>query len=138
VLIKPGPLTNEEYAHIMEHPVIGWRLLAPLLSDMPHALAVVRSHHERFDGRGVPDQLRGHEIPLAARVTAVADSFDAMTSGRPYRDGLSVDEAMEELHRCAGSQFDPSCVAAFQRALEQRAFPWPDRTIQRATRLAVA
>jgi HD-GYP domain-containing protein (c-di-GMP phosphodiesterase class II) len=71
-------------------------------------------------------------------VTAVADSFDAMTSGRPYRDGLSVDEAMEELHRCAGSQFDPSCVAAFQRALEQRAFPWPDRTIQRATRLAVA
>lgn len=138
VLNKPGPLTNEEYAHIMEHPVIGWRLLAPLLSDMPHALAVVRSHHERFDGRGVPDQLRGHEIPLAARVTAVADSFDAMTSGRPYRDGLSVDEAMEELHRCAGSQFDPSCVTAFQRALEKRAFPWPDRTIQRATRLAVA
>lgn len=138
VLNKPGPLTDEEYAHIMEHPVIGWRLLAPLLTEMPHALAVVRSHHERVDGEGVPDRLRGDDIPLVARITAVADSFDAMTSGRPYRDGMSVGDALAELDRCTGTQFDPACVAAFRRALEKRRIPWPDRAVQRATHLAVA
>lgn len=138
VLNKPGPLTDAEYAHIMEHPVIGWRLLAPLLTDMPHALAVVRSHHERVDGEGVPDRLAGDDIPLVARITAVADSFDAMTSGRPYRDGMSVGDALAELERCAGTQFDPACVRAFRRVLEQRRVPWPDRTVQRARRLAIA
>ncbi len=138
VLNKPGPLTDAEYAHIMEHPAIGWRILAPLLSDMPHALAVVRSHHERVDGRGVPDALQGDGIPLVARITAVADSFDAMTSGRPYRDGMSVADAMAELQRCAGTQFDVACVAAFTRVIERRQIPWPDRNVQRATRLAVA
>lgn len=138
VLNKPGPLTDAEYAHVMEHPVIGWRLLAPLLTDMPHALSVVRSHHERFDGRGIPDQLHGTEIPLVARITAVADSFDAMTSGRSYRDGLSVQEALDELQRCAGSQFDPACVEAFARALDRRAFPRPGQSIRRATMYAVA
>lgn len=137
VLNKDGRLTEEEYAHVMEHPVIGWRLLAPLLRDMPHALAVVRSHHERFDGRGTPDGLRGHEIPLEARITAVADSFDAMTSGRVYRAGISVDDAVAELRRCAGSQFDPMAVAAFERAMEQQAFPRPDWSVQRPTRLQI-
>jgi HD-GYP domain-containing protein (c-di-GMP phosphodiesterase class II) len=126
VLNKDGSLTDEEYAHVMEHPVIGWRLLAPLLRDMPHALAVVRSHHERFDGRGTPDRLRGHEIPLEARITAVADSFDAMTSGRVYRSRLTLEAAVVELRRCSGSQFDPVCVAAFERALEQKTFPRPE------------
>lgn len=134
VLNKEGPLTNEEYAHVMEHPAIGWRLMAPLLHEMPHALAVVRSHHERFDGHGTPDQLRGHEIPLVARITAVADSFDAMTSGRPYRAGMSVDDAVAELRRCAGTQFDPVCVVAFERAMDDQAFPRPDWSVQRPTR----
>lgn len=138
VLNKAGPLTDAEYAHIMEHPVIGWKLLAPLLAEMPHALAVVRSHHERWDGQGAPDRLYGQEIPLEARITAVADSFDAMTSGRPYRDGMSVEDAVLELRRCAGTQFDPQCVSAFLRALERRSFPWPDWSVRRHTRLQVA
>ncbi|MEQ1690410.1 MAG: HD-GYP domain-containing protein, partial [Gemmatimonas sp.] len=137
ILNKDGSLTADEYAHVMEHPVIGWRLLAPLLREMPHALAVVRSHHERFDGRGTPDALRGYEIPLEARITSVADSFDAMTSGRVYRSGLSVELAVAELRRCAGSQFDPSCVAAFERALEQQSFPRPESVAQPAARLQI-
>jgi HD-GYP domain-containing protein (c-di-GMP phosphodiesterase class II) len=137
VLNKPGALTDAEYAHVMEHPVIGWRLLAPLLRDMPHALAVVRSHHERFDGEGTPDRLTGFAIPLEARITAVADSFDAMTSGRPYRDGMPVEDAVAELRRCAGTQFDPVCVAAFERALDKRAVPRPDWSVRRQTRLQI-
>ncbi len=135
VLNKAGPLTDVEYAHVMEHPVIGWRLLSPLLGDMPHALAVVRSHHERFDGRGTPDALRGDAIPLEARITAVADSFDAMTSGRPYRDGMRIDDAVAELRRCAGAQFDPVCVAAFERALAKGEIPCPDRSVPTQLRM---
>lgn len=137
VLNKDGPLSDEEYAHVMEHPVIGWRLLAPLLHEMPNALAVVRSHHERFDGKGTPDALRGHEIPLAARITSVADSFDAMTSGRIYRGGMSMESAVAELRRCSGSQFDPACVAAFERALKQHTFPPPEFANQRTARLQI-
>lgn len=137
VLNKEGPLTDAEYAHVMEHPVIGWRLLAPLLRDMPHALAVVRSHHERFDGKGAPDSLTALEIPLAARITAVADSFDAMTSGRPYRDGMSVEKALAELRRCSGTQFDPHCVAAFERALANGDVTLPDHRVRRAGALHI-
>ncbi len=117
VLNKPGPLTDAEYAHIMEHPVIGWRLLKPLMDDRPAALAVVRSHHERWDGRGGPDGLAGLAIPYEARVATVADSFDAMTSRRPYRQGLTVEEAVAELRRCSGAQYDPEVVAAFVDAV---------------------
>lgn len=137
VLNKDGRLSEDEYAHVMEHPVIGWRLLAPLLRDMPSALAVVRSHHERFDGHGTPDSMRGHEIPLVARITAVADAFDAMTSGRVYRPGVTVDDALKELRRCAGSQFDPVCVAAFERALNSGSVPTPDWSVRRPIRLRV-
>jgi response regulator RpfG family c-di-GMP phosphodiesterase len=117
VLNKPGPLSDEEYAHIMTHPEIGWRLLTPLLADAPTALSVVRSHHERFDGAGIPDRLAGEEIPFAARITAVADSFDAMTSQRPYRNGLTLEAARAELQRCSGTQYDPAVVEAFERAV---------------------
>lgn len=137
VLNKNGPLTEAEYAHVMEHPVIGWRLLAPLMRDMPVALAVVRSHHERFDGHGTPDGLSGTDIPLAARITAVADSFDAMTSGRPYRDGMAVEDAVAELKRCAGTQFDPYCVRAFEQALASSAVPQPDWRVQRKVTLQI-
>jgi putative two-component system response regulator len=119
VLNKPGKLTDAEYEHIMTHPMVGWRILAPLLGETPVALNIVRSHHERFDGRGVPDRLTGAAIPLAARIAAAADSFDAMTSDRPYRpDGMSVEDAIQEIVRCSGSQFDPEVVEAVVRAAE--------------------
>jgi HD-GYP domain-containing protein (c-di-GMP phosphodiesterase class II) len=85
---------------------------------MPKALNIVRSHHERFDGRGVPDGLAGQAIPIEARIAAVADTFDAMTSARPYRPGVPIPATIAELQRCAGAQFDPDVVAAFLSALE--------------------
>lgn len=117
VLNKPGPLTPEEYEHIMTHPVVGWRILSPLLTDAPLALNIVRSHHERFDGRGVPDGLAGEAIPLEARIAAVADAFDAMTSGRPYRGAqLTFEQALAEIAANAGTQFDPVVCSAFAQA----------------------
>jgi HD-GYP domain-containing protein (c-di-GMP phosphodiesterase class II) len=105
----------------MTHPVVGWRILSPLLSDAPLALSIVRSHHERFDGHGVPDGLAGDAIPLEARIAAVADAFDAMTSARPYRVHMSVADAVAEVGRHAGKQFDPAVVAAFVRSIESGA-----------------
>jgi len=137
VLNKPGKLTDAEYEHIMSHPVVGWRILAPLLSEMPAALNIVRSHHERYDGRGMPDRLVGSQIPLEARIVAAADAFDAMTSDRPYRpEGLSVSEAVREIVRCSGSQFDPSVVAAVVRATESGKLKPVGRVRTRAIRLA--
>ena len=121
VLNKAGPLTDDEYQHIMTHPVVGWRILSPLLADMPMALTVVRSHHERFDGRGIPDGLAGVDIPLEARIAAVADTFDAMTSERPYRPGVPLPATVKELRRCSGAQFDPDVVDAFLSALDSGA-----------------
>ena len=119
VLNKPGKLTDAEYEHIMSHPVVGWRILAPLLAETPAALNVVRSHHERYDGRGIPDRIAGEAIPLEARIAAVADSFDAMTSDRPYRpDGMSIEAAVAECVRCSGTQFDPQIVRALVTAIE--------------------
>ena len=113
VLNKAERLTPEEYQHIMSHPVLGWRILAPLLGDTPAALNIVRSHHERFDGRGIPDGLKGTEIPLEARIACAADALDAMTSDRPYRPSeMSLELAIEELRRHAGTQFDPTVVDA--------------------------
>jgi putative two-component system response regulator len=118
VLNKTEQLTAEEYEHIMIHPVVGWRVLAPLLGDAPVALNIVRSHHERMDGRGVPDALAGEAIPLEARIVAVADAIDAMTSGRPYRGNeLTLTEAVEELQRNSGTQFDPRVVLAVEAAI---------------------
>jgi putative two-component system response regulator len=119
VLNKLGPLTDEEYEHIMTHPMVGWRILSPILGDAPLALNIVRSHHERFDGRGIPDALTGTAIPLEARIAAVADAFDAMTSGRAYRRGgrLSLSEAIEEMRRCNRTQFDPDVLHAFEAAV---------------------
>jgi putative two-component system response regulator len=121
VLNKPSKLTAEEYEHIMTHPMVGWRILSPLIADAPRILNVVRSHHERFDGLGIPDELAGDAIPLEARIVAVADAFDAMTSVRPYRAGASmtVEAALAELRRCGGTQFDPELVAAFVTAVER-------------------
>jgi HD-GYP domain-containing protein (c-di-GMP phosphodiesterase class II) len=118
VLNKTERLTAEEYEHIMIHPVVGWRVLAPLLGDAPVALNIVRSHHERMDGRGVPDGLAGEAIPLEARIVAVADAIDAMTSGRPYRGHeLTLTQAVEELQRNSGTQFDSRVVLAVEAAI---------------------
>ncbi len=115
VLNKDGALTDEEYQHIMTHPMVGWHILSPLLGDTPMALNIVRSHHERYDGRGVPDMLAGELIPLEARIAGVTDAFDAMVSGRAYRRGrfMTQDDAIAELRRNSGTQFDPQLADAF-------------------------
>ena len=119
ILTKPARLTAEEYAHVMTHPIVGWRILSAMVVDQPELLNIVRHHHERMDGAGLPDGLMGLDIPLEARIVAVADSFDAMTSGRRYRDdgGKMLPEALKELRRCAGTQFDTDCVDAFLEAI---------------------
>ncbi|MBK5186887.1 MAG: HD domain-containing protein [Gemmatimonadaceae bacterium] len=127
VLRKAGPLTTEEYEHIMTHPVLGWQILQPLLGENPVALNIVRSHHERMDGNGVPDRFVGEQIPPEARIIAVADAFDAMMSKRPYRNGLTFIEAMAELRRVSGTQFDPEVVDAFFEVARSEAFI-PDDT----------
>jgi HD-GYP domain-containing protein (c-di-GMP phosphodiesterase class II) len=114
VLRKPGPLTPEEFVHITEHTVLGERILAPLARANPTVLSIVRSHHERVDGGGFPDHLNGDRIPMSARIVAVADAFDAMTTDRSYRSSLTLDSAFDELMSCAGTHFDKQVVEAFR------------------------
>src|SRR5919206_1808430 len=116
VLHKPTSLTPEEFKQITEHPALGERMLAPLAHESPDVLRIVRSHHERLDGRGFPDGLRGDNIPIEARIVAVADSFDAMTTRRPYREARPPVDAMRELRRVAGTQLDPKALEAFVAA----------------------
>ncbi len=115
-LKKPGKLTDEERAQVQEHAAIGAAIVERLWVYRPWA-AVIRHHHEYWDGTGYPDGLAGDEIPLGSRVIAVADAFDAMTSDRVYRRALSQATALEELQIKSGTQFDPGVVAALQRAL---------------------
>ena len=112
ILDKPGPLDEHEWAFMRRHTIIGERIMqaAPALSA---AAPLVRSSHEHFDGTGYPDRLAGDDIPLGARIIAVCDAYDAMVSDRPYRAALSHAEALAELRRCAGTQFDPEVVRAF-------------------------
>ena len=112
VLLKPGKLTSEEWTEMRKHPDIGYQMIQsiPFLST---PATIVLSHQERFDGTGYPRKLRGEEIHIGARIFAVADTLDAMTSDRPYRKATSFENAMAEVQRCAGSQFDPQVVRAF-------------------------
>lgn len=114
ILYKPEPLTDEERALMARHPVIGAAILRDI-AFLGEAKHVVRHHHERWDGGGYPDGLRGEEIPLAARVFAVADTLDALTSDRPYRPASPLAAAREIIRRGAGTQFDPAVVDAFER-----------------------
>lgn len=116
ILSKPGPLSPEEFEEIRRHNLAGEEILDPLRRDHPIVLDIVRSHHEHLDGSGFPDGLEGDAIPLPARVVSVADAFDAMTMCRTYRPPRSPAEALEELDRWTGRQFDPLVVAAFRRA----------------------
>ena len=112
LLTKPGPLDSREWAQIRAHPVVGSSMIAPVLAARA-ALPCVLYHHERWDGDGYPTGRRGRAIPAVARVVAVADAFDAMTSARPYRAALTPHSALLEIERCAGSQFDPELASAF-------------------------
>jgi cyclic di-GMP phosphodiesterase len=116
VLNKPGPLNSEEFEHIKQHSALGEKILAPFLAQSPVVLRIVRSHHERIDGSGFPDALRGNRIPIEARIVAVVDAFDAMTTNRAYRPQLPVSKAIEELRRCTGVHFDAEVVDAFLSA----------------------
>jgi HD-GYP domain-containing protein (c-di-GMP phosphodiesterase class II) len=116
VLAKPGRLDDDELAEIRAHPVEGMWLIAGVPSLQP-ALPYVLFHHERWDGLGYPTRRSGAAIPLEGRILAVADAFDAMTSGRPYRPPLEPDDAAGEIEQCAGTQFDPGVAAAFLAAL---------------------
>ncbi len=116
VLHKAGPLSPEEFEHVKGHTALGERILAPFLSDSPIVLGIVRSHHERMDGHGFPDNLTGDTIPVEARIVAVVDAFDAMTTSRAYRPSRTPVGALEELQRNAGAHFDPAVVDAFARA----------------------
>lgn len=118
VLQKPDKLTDEEFEAMRRHSQTAAEILGKvhLLNAI---IPAVRSHHERMDGRGYPDRLTGEDIPLAARVIAVADTFDAMTTDRPYRSALTREAAVEELRRCSGTQFDPTAAAALVAILER-------------------
>ncbi|UCD84600.1 MAG: response regulator [Deltaproteobacteria bacterium] len=112
ILNKTSRLTGKEYSHVKRHPVIGEEIIRPIEIFHP-ALPLIRSHHEYFNGGGYPDGLKGREISIFARVIAVPDAFDAMTSDRPYRKALTVEDALSEIKRGRGSQFDPQIVDIF-------------------------
>lgn len=112
---KPGSLTPEEYEHIMTHSQIGARIVQPVVNGK--TTEVIEHHHDHYDGSGLHQVVAGHDIPLGARVIAVADAFDAMTSDRPYRPAMSIAQGVEEIKRCIGTQFDPAIVAAFLKTV---------------------
>lgn len=118
ILDKPGPLTELERAVMRHHAVSGERLLLRVL-DLPDVLAVVRWHHERWDGQGYPDGISGEQIPLSARIVAVADAFQAMIEPRPYREPRRAAAALAEIERGSGTQFDPACVDALRTTMVQ-------------------
>lgn len=121
VLAKQGPLTKAEWDLVKKHPVIGAKILAPVQAmNGPTGISkMVLHHHERWDGRGYPFGLRGTEIPLGARVQALADSFSAMMESRPYRPRLALGQVLDEIERCAGSQFDPAMSMAMTAMIRE-------------------
>ena len=117
VLLKPGPLDDAEWLHMREHPVKGYEIASKIEMLKP-IIGAVRNHHERWDGSGYPDKMVGEDIPLAARIVAIADAYDAMTSDRAYRRALQHEVAVGEIERCAGTQFDPELADAFVKLIE--------------------
>ena len=140
LLLKEATLTEDEYEEVMQHTIIGEEIVSSIPLKDPTLRHVARWHHERCDGRGGPDGLSGDKIPLAARIVAVADAFDAMTSERPYRPAMCVDLARYEIRKQAGKQFDPGCIQAFDRVLDQMVPPTDDddNTYQKHRRLRCA
>ncbi|MFH1169570.1 MAG: HD domain-containing phosphohydrolase [Chloroflexota bacterium] len=113
ILNKPGKLTQEEYRHIMTHAIVGPSIVKPLVNN--RVVEVILFHHDHYDGTGLDQTLAGEDIPLGARIVAVADAFDAMTSDRPYRAAMSRQEALNELGRCSAIQFDPMVTGILLR-----------------------
>ena len=111
ILLKPGRLSKEEYARLMLHVKLGVEIIEPL-EGLNDVAKIVKHHHERIDGKGYPDGLKGDEIPFGSRVIAVADTIDAMRSSRPYRSALSLEDTIDELRRARGQQLDPRIVDA--------------------------
>ncbi len=118
LLDKPGKLTNEEFEIVKKHPVQGAKILQKI-KQLKNIIPIIRHHHERIDGRGYPDGLKGEEIPLSARILHVADSYDSMTADRPYRAAPGKEYAISELKRCSGTQFEPYVVDTFLRVLDK-------------------
>ena len=135
ILHKPGPLTDDEWVDMRRHPKIGHDMIKEI-SFLSGAARIVLAHHERYDGKGYPTGLKADEIPLGARIFVLADTFDAMTSDRPYRKALSSEVAREEIIRCSGTQFDPRCVQAFllawDRVVEIRSQDWEEESAHHA------
>jgi putative nucleotidyltransferase with HDIG domain len=119
ILNKPGPLTTEEYEIVKKHPSIGDSIVSEL-GLVPEERSIIRHHHERWDGKGYPDGLAGEQIPMLARIVSVVDAFDAMTSKRAYRDAMSREEALAELKKNSGEQFDPRALEAFLKVVEKK------------------
>ncbi len=118
ILTKKGPLTEEEWEIIKRHPEIGYKI-ASATKEFAHIAQEILAHHERWDGKGYPQGLKGKDIPLLARITAIADSYDVMSNGRAYKNAMSREEIMAEFKRCAGTQFDPDLVEVFLEILKQ-------------------
>ena len=118
VLNKPGRLNDEEFAIIKSHPDLGIHILGKVEFLEP-MVPIIRHHHERYDGRGYPAGLKGDEIPYLARIVSVVDTFDAMTTNRPYRKALSIEESLKEIEKCSGTQFDPEIAAAFVKMVQR-------------------
>ncbi|MFH1259935.1 MAG: HD domain-containing phosphohydrolase [Elusimicrobiota bacterium] len=118
ILNKPGPLTKEEMDIIRTHPGIGERIVAPI-SFLSDVTPMILYHHERYDGKGYPEGLIGDEIPLGSRIVSIIDSYDAMTSDRPYRRSLGRESAVIEMQKCSGTQFDPKVVEVFLKVLDK-------------------
>ena len=117
ILLKESKLNDEEYSQIKNHPTIGAHMIgdSDIFKDI---IPIVKHHHERYDGKGYPSQLSGENIPLTARITAVSDTFDAMTSKRTYRNALPLEVVKSEIERCSGTQFDPEIAQVFLRILD--------------------
>ena len=119
ILKKPGKLTEEEWEEMRKHPEIGYRI-AMSSPDFANVAEYILAHHERWDGRGYPRGLSGENIPILSRILSVVDAYDAMTQDRVYHKAISHEEAMEEIRRGAGTQFDPRVVEAFVMEIEKR------------------
>jgi putative two-component system response regulator len=121
---KPGKLTPAEYEHIMIHAHVGAGIVKPVVNDK--VVQIVEHHHDHYDGKGLHQVIAGENIPLGARILAIADAYDAMTSDRPYRPAMPVAEARKEIERCAGTQFDPVAAAAFLKTPISHSSPEKD------------
>ncbi|MBP8698926.1 MAG: HD-GYP domain-containing protein, partial [Syntrophorhabdaceae bacterium] len=117
ILLKPGSLTDDEYKIMKSHSVFGEEILSRFVI-LARESKVIRSHHERYDGKGYPDAIAKDDIPISSRVIALCDTYDAMTSNRPYRNAMQKQDALKEIQRCSKSQFDPSIVECFLPMME--------------------